>query len=214
MQRQNGSTWTTVVTGDTAENGVYSTVLTGQSAGTTQHFRAGVGPDADNGVRIGYSATVGVVDRRLRHADHRTHHPRRTPRPPADPGAPRAGDVRFSLVQYNPPGTDKANNAGYNRGVLPDHQLHDQDDQPEVLDREGPGRQHLPVQQGLPACAARASIYVLTGKGTDGKPANYRYWGEKGYIWNNTGDAAYLRTGSNKQIDSCSWGNGNGKTSC
>jgi hypothetical protein len=61
---------------------------------------------------------------------------------------------------------------------------------------------------------AKKYVYVLTGKGTDGKPAGHRYWGRTGYIWNNSGDAAYLRTGSNKLIDSCSWGDGSGLTSC
>ena len=59
MQRQNGTAWTTLVEGYTAENGVYSTVLTGQ-AGGTQHYRAEVGPDAANAVTLGRTAVVAV----------------------------------------------------------------------------------------------------------------------------------------------------------
>ena len=48
--------------------------------------------------------------------------------------------------------------------------------------------------------------YVHTGRGTNGKP-DYRhlYWNSGNYIWNNTGDTAYLRNPSGKLIDSCSW---------
>ncbi len=47
-------------------------------------------------------------------------------------------------------------------------------------------------------------MYVRTGRGT----ANYanRYWGQGNYIWNNTGDTAYLRTPAGLQVDTCSWG--------
>jgi hypothetical protein len=49
-------------------------------------------------------------------------------------------------------------------------------------------------------------MYVLTGKGTNGKPSStYRYWGSSGYVWNNSGDTAYLRDATNKSIDSCRW---------
>jgi hypothetical protein len=38
-------------------------------------------------------------------------------------------------------------------------------------------------------------LYIHTGKGINGSPdAQHRYWGLSGYVWNNGGDAAYLRT--------------------
>jgi hypothetical protein len=223
VQRQSGTTWTTDVAGSTAENGVYTTVLTGQSAGTTQYFRAGVGPDADNGVRIGYSATVGIVigGSGTPVTPAPTPKPTATPTPkppvitppPAIPAAPRVGDVRFSLVQYDAPGTDRANNAGYNAEYIRITNYTTRTINLKywtVKDRAG-NTYRFNTDFHL---RRSANVYLLTGKGVDGTPSNFRFWGKKGYIWNNTGDAAYLRTGSNKLIDSCSWGDGNGKTYC
>jgi hypothetical protein len=58
-------------------------------------------------------------------------------------------------------------------------------------------------------------VYVHTGKGTNGKPDyQHRYWNSSAYIWNNTGDAAYLRNPSGSLIDSCSWGSSGSYTYC
>jgi hypothetical protein len=254
VQRQEGSAWTTLVEGFTAESGIYSTVVTGQAAGSTQRYRAAVGPDALNGVRLGYTATVGIViggsgtptttqptttpptsrpattppttrppttpptSRPVTTAP--TTRPPTTPAPspttttpPPAPAGPKAGDVQFSLVQYDPAGTDKKTNAGYNQEYVRITNYTSRTINLKfwtVQDRAGNTYRfsedfHL---------RAKKNVYVLTGKGTDGTPASYRYWGKKGYVWNNTGDAAYLRTGSGKLIDSCSWGDGSGRTSC
>lgn len=45
---------------------------------------------------------------------------------------------------------------------------------------------------------------VRTGKGTNNW--NTRYWGRSSYVWNNTGDTAYLRNKSGTLVDKCSWG--------
>jgi len=204
VQRQSGSTWAAVAQGSTAENGVYTTVLTGQSAGT-QHYRAGVGPDTENGVRTGYSASTAVVIGGSGTPG--------TPPPATTPAGPKAGDVRFSLVRYNAPGTDKATNAAYNQEYVRITNYTSKTINLKswtVKDRAG--NTYRFSQDFL--LRGKKYVYVLTGKGTDGKPAAYRYWGKKGYIWNNSGDAAYLRTGGNKLIDSCTWGKGSGATSC
>ncbi|MFF4242061.1 lamin tail domain-containing protein [Actinomadura geliboluensis] len=49
----------------------------------------------------------------------------------------------------------------------------------------------------------RKSVYVHTGKGSN--TATHRYWGRKSYVWNNTGDTAYLLYSNGKRADSCSW---------
>ncbi|MEV6597301.1 lamin tail domain-containing protein [Actinoplanes sp. NPDC051346] len=46
-------------------------------------------------------------------------------------------------------------------------------------------------------------LWLRTGKGTD--KARTRYWGSGNYVWNNTGDTAYLRNASGKQLDTCTW---------
>jgi len=47
-------------------------------------------------------------------------------------------------------------------------------------------------------------MYVRTGKGTNGWKD--RYWGQSWYVWNNTGDTAYLRSSGGTLLDSCTWG--------
>ncbi|MFD0684285.1 lamin tail domain-containing protein [Actinomadura fibrosa] len=49
----------------------------------------------------------------------------------------------------------------------------------------------------------RKSVYVHTGKGKNG--STHRYWGRGSYVWNNTGDTAYLRYPSGSTADKCSW---------
>ena len=273
VQRREDTSWTTVVEGYTAENGVYSTTLTGLTAGQTQYYRAEVGPDDENAVRTGHSATVGIEvggsggpTTQPTTAPPTTTRPTTTPptsrptttppttrptttpptsrptttppttrppttppptttpptttpapkpttTPPPVPAGPKAGDVRFSLVQYDPAGTDRKNNAGYNLEYFRITNYTSKTINLKywtVKDRAGNTYRFSTdfYLRGL------KNVYVLTGKGTDGKPSNYRYWGRAGYIWNNAGDAAYLRTGSNKLIDSCTWGDGSGRTSC
>lgn len=54
-----------------------------------------------------------------------------------------------------------------------------------------------------------ASVTLHTGSGRNS--STNRYWGKRWYVWNNTGDTAYLRNRSGKALDSCSWGRvGNG----
>jgi len=56
----------------------------------------------------------------------------------------------------------------------------------------------------------RKSVYVHTGQGKNN--ATHRYWGRKAYVWNNTGDTAYLLYPNGKRADSCSWtGKGSSK---
>jgi hypothetical protein len=56
------------------------------------------------------------------------------------------------------------------------------------------------------------SVYLHTGKGTNSTA--HRYWGRTGYIWNDGGDTAVLRTAAGKTVDSCRWGSGSGVTAC
>lgn len=60
--------------------------------------------------------------------------------------------------------------------------------------------------------AAGASFYLHTGKGTNSP--THRYRGSGAYIWNNTGDTAYLCNSSGTLIDSCPWGSGGSHTYC
>lgn len=50
----------------------------------------------------------------------------------------------------------------------------------------------------------RASVTLHTGIGTN--TGTNLYWGSRAYIWNNTGDTAYLKNSVGTLKDSCSWG--------
>jgi len=50
----------------------------------------------------------------------------------------------------------------------------------------------------------RASVVLHTGHGTN--TSTNLYWNSGNYIWNNTGDTAYLRNTAGTLKDSCSWG--------
>jgi hypothetical protein len=49
----------------------------------------------------------------------------------------------------------------------------------------------------------RASVTLHTGSGTN--TSTNLYWGSRAYIWNNTGDTAYLKNSAGTLKDSCSW---------
>jgi len=58
-----------------------------------------------------------------------------------------------------------------------------------------------------------SNVYVHTGKGTNN--SSNRYWGRSWYVWNNTGDTAYLRNAAGTLIDTCAWSTrGSGYTYC
>jgi hypothetical protein len=56
------------------------------------------------------------------------------------------------------------------------------------------------------------SVYIHTGKGTN--TSSNRYWGLSWYIWNNTGDSAYVRNASGTLIDSCTYSGSGSYTYC
>lgn len=50
---------------------------------------------------------------------------------------------------------------------------------------------------------ARATVTVHTGKGT--ATSAHRYYNKTWYIWNNTGDTAYLRDSKGATVHTCAW---------
>jgi lamin tail-like protein len=55
-------------------------------------------------------------------------------------------------------------------------------------------------------------LFVRTGKGTNNSTT--RYWNQSWYIWNNSGDTAYLRNSAGSTVDTCSWGKGHTSKQC
>ena len=119
--------------------------------------------------------------------------------------------VKISFVQYDSPGTDNGSNASLNseyvlitnttttNRVLTGWTLRDK-------------ASHI---YRFPAFVlkAKASVYVRTGKGT--ATATNRYYNFAWYVWNNTGDTAYLRDPRGVLQYSCTWtSRGLGYRSC
>jgi len=60
---------------------------------------------------------------------------------------------------------------------------------------------------------AGKSVVVRSGKGT--ATAATRYYNSGWYIWNNTGDTAYLRTATGATVSTCGWASlGSGYKNC
>ena len=105
------------------------------------------------------------------------------------PAAAAGPAVRIVKVQYDSPGADTRSTASLNaewvalrnmtgaRVNLSGWTLRD-------------AQNHVYTFGNL-TVAARATVYVHTGRGTN--TAAHRYWGSGNYVWNNTGDRAILR---------------------
>ena len=55
-------------------------------------------------------------------------------------------------------------------------------------------------------------VRIHTGKGT--ASSTDRYYNYTWYVWNNSGDTAYLKNASGTTVDSCSWSSSGSSTYC
>jgi Lamin Tail Domain len=116
--------------------------------------------------------------------------------------AQAAGGVIIYRAYYNSPGSDTGTNASLNAEYI---QLRNTARVAKIVtgwtlrDKQG----HV---YKFPATRINPGQYltIRTGKGRN-NVAN-RYQGRAWYVWNNTGDTAYLRNAAGAQIDTCSWG--------
>lgn len=119
--------------------------------------------------------------------------------------------VRFSRAQYNSPGADNRTSYSLNQEYVrvtnysrtTTYRLTSWT----IRDRDN----HV---YRFPAFALRPgrSVTLHTGRGAN--TATDLYWNSRTYIWNNTGDVAYLRTPSGAVDDTCRWGSGAGSAAC
>ncbi|GAA0446500.1 hypothetical protein Ade02nite_86200 [Paractinoplanes deccanensis] len=196
QQRQADGSWKTVRTGVGAANGAFlDATLTGLAAGTYT-YRAHVAGDAAQGVRDNYSKTVTVTVK-------------------GAATGPKPGSVQFTKIRYDSTGADTGTNASLNAEWV------------KLTNKTGTrinlsGWQVRDAQNivytftGTVYLNAGASLFVQTGKGTN--TATNRFWGRAGkggYVWNNGGDTAQLRTANGVTIDACKWAIvGTGETTC
>ena len=214
IQRSTDSGWTNVADGFTVgEGSVYTTTLNAQGTGT-KSYRAVIDADSANNLLTGHSATVSV---NVGGGSGSTPTPP-APTPPAPtipaPAAPSSGDVQFSKIVYNSPGADTGSNSSLNAEYV---RLTNRTRKTVNLKgwtvRDAAG--HVYKVSTDQKIGAGLTAYVHTGRGTNGRPdSKHRYWNRTGYVWNNSGDTAYLRSPAGKTIDSCRWTSNKNQTYC
>jgi hypothetical protein len=116
--------------------------------------------------------------------------------------AEAAGGMIIYRASYNSPGADNGTNANLNGEYI---QLKNTAKVAKYITgwtlRDKQGHVYkFPTTKVNPG----QFMSVRTGRGTNN--GNTRYWGKTWYIWNNTGDTAYVRTPAGTLVDTCSWG--------
>jgi Lamin Tail Domain len=115
--------------------------------------------------------------------------------------AEAASPIQLGKIQYDSPGTDSRTNGSLNAEYV-------------VIKNTGRTSRVLTgwtlrdtsnhvYKFGTFRLGAGKTVVVRTGKGTN--TASTRYWGSGSYVWNNTGDKAYLRASNGTLADSCAW---------
>lgn len=126
--------------------------------------------------------------------------------------AESAPAVRFATVQYDQPGNDLPVTSYKLNGEWV--QVKNTTRRPKLLAgwkiKDNTGFTFV-FPSGYRLGAGK-TVTVHTGKGMNG--AGHLYWKQGNYVWNNTGDKARLLTPAGQAVDSCSWGDGSGRTSC
>ena len=195
VQRQSGSSWVTVASGRTSDPAATFTATNSGLYAGAYTYRAYIGADPSNGVLANYSTTHRIAVQGAKN-----------PNP-----ALAAGSVQFTRIQYNSPGTDNGSNASLNgEWTKVTNKTR------KTINLNGwtirDAANHVYTFTSTVSLGAGKSITVRVGKGSN--DSTYRYWGRTGYVWNNGGDTASLRTNAGKTIDTCRWGNGSGATNC
>ncbi len=126
------------------------------------------------------------------------------------PPAHAAGSLQFGRIYYDSPGSDTRTNSSLNAEYVVVKNLASTS---KCLTgwtiRDAAGHVY---KFGSFCLAGYKTVTLHTGRGTN--TAAHRYWGSGNYIWNNTGDRAYLRNSAGTLMDSCSWGDGVGYLNC
>jgi hypothetical protein len=117
--------------------------------------------------------------------------------------ASAAPSLRFHGTQYDSPGKDTRTNASLNKEWISLVNTGSK-----AVNLEGytlrDKSKHVYTFGDVTIAGKGGRIWLHTGTGTD-KSGNV-YWGSGNYVWNNTGDTAYLRKpSSTTNIDTCTW---------
>jgi hypothetical protein len=129
--------------------------------------------------------------------------------PPAAHSAAPA--IQLTKIYYDSPGRDRGSNASLNDEYvrLTNRGRHTVDLRGwTVRDKAG----HTYRFSTSYRLAPGEHVYLHTGRAAN--TSRHRYWGRSWYVWNNTGDTAYLRNSAGTLVDRCSWGRGGSYTTC
>ena len=112
--------------------------------------------------------------------------------------------VKISKIYYNSPGSDTGSNASLNAEYVTLQNT-------TTTARTVTGwtlRDKTNHVYKFPSTTikAKSTVTLRTGKGTNS--ASTRYWQQTWYVWNNTGDTAYLRNTAGTLMHSCAYGSG------
>lgn len=129
-----------------------------------------------------------------------------SPALPAD----AASAVQIYRVYYNSPGTDNRTNTSLNGEWV--RIINKASTKRSLTGWKLKDKTGYTYTFGTFSLAGGKTVYVHTGKGTN--TTARRYWGRSAYVWNNTGDTAYLRNSAGTLMDSCSWGSSGSSKYC
>ncbi len=109
--------------------------------------------------------------------------------------------VVIAKIYYNSPGNDTGSNTSLNAEYVT---LKNTTSSPRTVtgwtirDKAG-------VVYTFPATTIKpkSTVTLRTGEGSNG--ISTRYWQQSWYVWNNTGDTAYLRNTSGTLVDHCTY---------
>lgn len=125
--------------------------------------------------------------------------------------AAKPAKVRIAKVYYDSPGPDRGSNSSLNHEWVALHNYGGK--AKDLYGYTVRDRSNHVYRFGHVSLRAGKTIYVHTGRGKNGTV--HVYQGRRWYVWNNTSDAATLRTRYGTKIDVCSWSHtGKGWKNC
>lgn len=124
--------------------------------------------------------------------------------------AAAASPVRISYVQYDSPGSDTGSNRSLNAEWV---RVTNYGSRRRTISgwtlRDPQGHVY---RLGTFTLRPGRSVAIHTGTGSNTR--RDRYWRQRWYVWNNTGDKAILKNKRGHTVDTCRWGDGDGAKRC
>ena len=116
--------------------------------------------------------------------------------------AQAAPAVKISKIYYNSPGSDTGSNTSLNAEYVT--LLNTTTSARTITGWTVRDKAGYVYKFPTTTIAAKSAVTLRTGKGTNNSTT--RYWQRTWYVWNNTGDTAYLRNTAGTLVHSCSYG--------